>query len=188
MDAKIDIRSLSFQPTTILERAAMYCLSDFVEDKLASEKASTAQRTARQLLTYLCSFHVIASQELPLPTEKMVKALLQISGFPRDLLLGGGAKADSMRPPGISGTVDQSTESVSINPLSISPLLENRLSLIGVFLKAGVDPFHNLSFIPLDFVLQKKLVQASVKSALGNAATPGAGLSRILWALQRTFE
>jgi hypothetical protein len=66
-----------------LVQAAMYCLSDFVEDLLLQVDRAGQINTAMTFMKLLCDKERIASTELPFPTVQMISSLINIAQFPQ---------------------------------------------------------------------------------------------------------
>jgi hypothetical protein len=57
-----------------------------------------------------------------------------------------------------------------IHPFAVARFLENHLSIIEAFLKAGVDPTNTLGYLPNDFTLCKGALKETVEEAVAEAA------------------
>jgi hypothetical protein len=155
----------------VLEKATIYCLSDFVEDTLSEDEPRARTKSAQSLLSLLCSMQRFTSTQYPYPTRSIIECLLQMSNFPprhtvefqeRDW------KIWKTKFPGVLGGSIKKGKGGDrkLAPREVSCLIETQLSIIQAFLKADVDPTDSLEYLPRHFVLQIETMQAAVEKSL----------------------
>ncbi|KAE8454648.1 hypothetical protein EG329_000271 [Mollisiaceae sp. DMI_Dod_QoI] len=144
-----------------LSWAAMYCLSDFVEDVLSTETGTTQCQTANELLRCLWTNLPVGSRTFPFATNKMVNSLLTIGkSIPRLVDPCPWDDYDSYMP------AVAMTRVLNLHPLEISRFLESTISVFEAFVKADQDPTNSLAFVPRDFIFRKKVLQEKVEKKL----------------------
>lgn len=161
MQMRAPLQHLQYFPETkqsFLHRATMHCLSEFIEDFLATEDNPRQRQTAKALMNHLCDKDNITSPKFPFATASMVNSLLRLGRFaPRRI---------SMEyEEGIQLRVWTCLD-LQIHPFEISRFLESQLAMFEAFLNAGVDPTNSLNYIPSGFALDKKTLQDTVEEGL----------------------
>ncbi|KAE8442886.1 hypothetical protein EG329_002558 [Mollisiaceae sp. DMI_Dod_QoI] len=152
-----------------LRRAALFCLSDYVEDILSDEDMETRRLTARRLLECLFENLYTHDDAFPFPTSGIISSILKRVDLPPKSGTTDGTIGTSTTWLSTSLSVATNWKSGKIRVLETSRYLDRLLSAYEIFLKADIDPLPSLSFVPKNFVFRKDILRHRVEERLDPA-------------------
>jgi len=160
---------MDFPVNKIVDRAAFYGVSDFVEDMLCRESRSRRADAAKTLLGRICGPARFSSSQCPYPTRRILECLIKMGNLPPRIICDVKDADTSVQVPETMGLFVGGRDSLKINIYEVSRFIESQLTIVDSFLKAGADhwdprgPTNSLAYFPRNFVLPKEAIQEAVE-------------------------
>jgi hypothetical protein len=160
---------MDFPVNKIVDRAAFYGVSDFVEDMLCRESRSRRADAAKTLLGRICGPARFSSSQCPYPTRRILECLIKMGNLPPRIICDVKDAETSVQVPETMGLFVGGRDSLKINIYEVSRFIESQLTIVDSFLKAGADHWdprgltNSLAYFPRNFVLPKEAIQEAVE-------------------------
>ncbi|KAE9376169.1 hypothetical protein N431DRAFT_464214 [Stipitochalara longipes BDJ] len=154
-----------------IETATLCSLSDFVEHILS--RVERPQILATSLLRALCSNDRLSTWH-PYPTRRILECLIRKGNFAPRLVSNMTNAEDWAKLPAVVGDFIMDVDlNRSLHYHEAYGLIESQLSIIEIFLTAGIDPTETLAYLPSNFVLRKQEIQGTVEQSLQKISDGG---------------